>query len=138
MTATHAWSKPPEVFCERLQKFERQFDYPLNDTQRFRIEHSLDYERFFAAMGDSVTVVVENAGKILGVLSAAIRTLHLSDGRSEKWLYIGDVKIEKSARGRHVLKRLYMATHTWVDNRCTKAYSVVMDGTGVYTKHVYR
>lgn len=131
MTSTQAWSKPPQTYCEQLQEFERQFDYPLTDSQRFRIEHSLDYERFFAAMGDSVTVVVESAGKILGVLSAAIRTLHLSEGRSEKWLYIGDVKIEKSARGRHVLKRLFMTTHTWVDNRCTKAYSVVMDGTGV-------
>ena len=128
---THAWSKPPEVYRERLQQFEQQFDYPLTDTRRFRIEHSLDYERFFAAMGDSVTVVVENEGKILGVLSAAIRMLHLSNNQSENWLYIGDVKIERSARGRHVLKRLFIATRTWVGDRCTKGYSVVMDGTGV-------
>lgn len=131
MTSTHAWIKPPEVYCKRLQEFERQFNYPLTETQTFRIEHSLDYERFFAAMGDSVTVVVENAGNILGVLSATIRTLHKSCSRSEKWLYIGDVKVEESARGRHVLKRLFTATEAWVGSRCTKGYSVVMDGTGV-------
>lgn len=131
MTSTHAWSKPPEVYCERLQEFERQFDYPLTDTRRFRIEHSREYERFFAAMGDSLTVVVENAGKILGVLSGAIRTLNITKGKSEKWLYIGDAKIEESARGRHVLKQLFKATQSWVGIKCTKAYSVVMDGTGI-------
>ena len=131
MTSTHAWSKPPEVYCKRLQEFERQFDYPLTDTRRFRIEHSREYERFFAAMGDSLTVVVENAGKILGVLSGAIRTLHITKGKSEKWLYIGDTKIEESARGRNVLKQLFKATQSWVGIKCTKAYSVVMDGTGV-------
>ncbi len=87
-------------------------------------------------MGDSVIVVVENEGKILGVLSAAIRKLHLTENKTEKWLYIGDVKIEPSERGRHVLKRLFVATRTWVGNRCTKGYSVVMDGTGV-TPHMY-
>ncbi len=131
MTSTHTWSKPPEVYCERLQQFERQFDYPLTDSRRFRIEHSLDYERFFSAMGDSVTVAVENEGEILGVLSAAIRSLHLPEERIEKWLYIGDVKIKRSARGRTILKRLFVATRTWVGNRCSKGYSVVMDGTGV-------
>lgn len=131
MTTTHAWSKPPEVYCERLQEFERQFDYPLTETRRFRIEHSLDYERFFAAMGDSLTVVAEDAGKILGVLSAAIRTLYITKNKLEKWLYVGDVKIDKVARGRHVLKQLFMATYSWVGDKCEKGYSVVMDGTGV-------
>lgn len=131
MTLAHAWSKPPEVYCERLLEFEQQFDYPLTETRRFRIEHSLDYDRFFAAMGDSLTVVVENGGKILGVLSAAIRTLYITKSKGEKWLYIGDVKIDKAARGRHVLKQLFKVTYSWVGDKCKKGYSVVMDGTGV-------
>lgn len=131
MTVTHAWTETPPILRERLREFERQFDYPLNSNQRFRIEHSLEYERFFRAMGESVTVVTEKGGKILGVLSAVVRTLQLSKCESENWLYIGDVKIDELSRGRHVLKRLFMATQSWVGSKCSKGYSVVMDGTGV-------
>ncbi len=131
MIRTHVWSKPPPEYCERLREFELQFDYPLTDTARFRIEHSLEYERFFSTLGESLTVVVESGGTILGVLSSVIRTLRHSRGELEKWLYIGDVKIDPSARSGHVLKRLFLATRTWVGEKCTKGYSVVMEGTGV-------
>ncbi|MCY3885087.1 MAG: hypothetical protein OXG24_09275 [Gammaproteobacteria bacterium] len=136
MTVTHVWTKPPKLFCERLQEFERQFNYPLNANQRFRIEHSFEYERFFRAMGSPVTVVAEKNGNILGVLSATVRTLSLSETECENWLYIGDVKIDEASRSRHVLERLFIATQSWVGTKCSKGYAVVMDGTGV-TPHMY-
>ncbi len=129
--STHVWARVPQGFCNKLREFERQFDYPLNAHQRFRIEHSLDYTKFFAAMGEAATIVVERKGSILGVLSATIRTLELERGKSESWLYIGDVKISPIHRGKRVLHLLFAATNTWVGGRCSKGYSVVMDGTNV-------
>ena len=129
--STHVWRKPPHEICLDLQEFERQFDYPLNAQNRFRIEHSLDYGRFFAAMGDSATIVVARDRDILGVLSATIRSLETEAGSSERWLYVGDVKIDKNSRGRRVLHLLFGATRSWVNERCERGYAVVMDGTSV-------
>lgn len=129
--STHVWSQVPRDFCDKLHEFERQFDYPLNAQHRFRIEHSVDYTKFFAAMGEAATIVVEREGTILGVLSATIRTLELERGKSERWLYIGDVKISPKHRGKRVLHLLFAAARTWVGGRCSKGYSVVMGGTNV-------
>ncbi len=129
--STHIWSQVPRNFCVKLREWERQFDYPLNDQQRFRIEHSLDYGNFFAAMGDAATIVVERHGTVIGVLSASIRTLDLGKGRSERWLYVGDVKINRTDRGKRVLHLLLGAIRSWVGDRCDRGYSVVMGGTRV-------
>lgn len=91
----------------------------------------MDYGKFFAAMGDAATIVVERHGTIQGVLSASIRTLELEKGRSERWLYVGDVKVNRKDRGKRVLHLLLGATRSWVDKRCSKGYSVVMGGTSV-------
>ena len=131
MSTTFTLTDPDVDTCDQLLAFERQFDYPLNEQNRFRIQHSQDYNRFFRAMGEAVTVVYRHSEVIRGVLSGSLRTLVNKAGESERWLYIGDVKIQAAFRRQLVLSRLFKATVAWVGGRCDRSYSVVMEGTAV-------
>ena len=58
-----------------LERFERQFTYPLGSGRSFRISHGDDYVRFFRAMGEARCFVAERDRRVLGVLGAALRPL---------------------------------------------------------------
>lgn len=122
---------PPAEIGAALEEFETQFRYPLGDEQSFSISHGRDYITFFTAIGEPTLVVAEHRGRILGTISAAMRTLRFPDGTERKVAYIGDLKISPGARGGVVLGRILETMHTTLAGPANGiAYGVVMDGTG--------
>ena len=112
-----------------LARFERSFSYPLGPTGRFRIDHGEDYARFFHAMGEARCFVAEHAGKIGGVIAAAIRRVGLPDGTERDACYLGDLKIAPSLRGGRTLFELARNVRAWLPPSIVSAFAVVMDGT---------
>lgn len=120
---------PPPSLAAALDAFERQFRYPLGPGRSFRIEHGLDYPRFFRAMGDGVCFVTEQESRVTGVIGVVLRRLSCPDGAEKTVLYIGDLKLDPAARGGRTLLRLAEAVRAWVGTRVDAAYGVVMDRT---------
>jgi hypothetical protein len=131
MTVHLLRASPPPELAESLDRFEEQFRYPLGPGRFFRIAHGEDYPRFFRAVGESACFVAEREGKVLGVISAALRRLALPGGEERPVVYLGDLKIAPPARGGRTLPRLAGAVRPWVGARAEAAFSVVMDGTPV-------
>lgn len=123
--------QPPPELARALEQFETQFVYPLGPGRSFRISHGADYPRFFRAMGEAACFVAERDGCVLGTLGAALRRLVLPDGRAQRVLYLGDLKVAPSARGGRALSRLLEKGRQWVGTRVEAAFGVVMDGTPV-------
>src|SRR5262249_46392252 len=121
--------KPPSELAYALQKFEKDFDYPLGSSRRFRISHGEDYGFFFRTMGRSVVFVAEERGQVVGSLAMALRTLWMADGTEQTVAYIGDLKVSSSRRGGWVLARLAKAGCSWARGKTNMAFSVVMQGT---------
>ncbi len=122
---------PPVSLGIALEEFEAQFRYPLGPDTTFSISHGRDYITFFTAMGDATLIVAEHHGRVLGTLSAAIRSLQFPDGSTQRVAYLGDLKIAPSARGSTVLGRILQAMHAHLAEASGgRAYGVVMDGTG--------
>lgn len=121
---------PPAELGAALEEFEAQFRYPLGESQSFSISHGRDYITFFAAIGEPTLVAAEHRGRILGTLSAALRTLRFPDGTEQRVAYLGDLKIAPDSRGGVVLARIMetMFRDLSVPANGT-AYGVVMDGT---------
>lgn len=120
---------PPTELATALTEFENQFRYPLGSDSFFRISHGRDYPRFFRAMGTNVCLAAERDGKILGVISAARRTLSLPSGARKEVAYVGDMKVAPGTLGGRVLFRLILGLRSWATGFAQAAYSVVMDGT---------
>jgi hypothetical protein len=120
---------PPPELARALERFEEQFRYPLGPGRFFRIAHGEDYPRFFRAMGEGACFVAEREGSILGVIGAALRRLALPSGEERLVVYLGDLKIDPSARCGRALPRLAEAVRQWVAARAEAAFAVVMDGT---------
>ena len=120
---------PDARLAAALERFEREFTYPLGEGRRFRIAHGGDGWRFFAALGEAVYIVAERDGEVVGVLGAALRQVRRPDGSDTTALYIGDLKIAASARGGLVLIRMLRALRKWVGPSVDAAFAVVMDGT---------
>ena len=112
-----------------LERFERQFTYPLGPGRSFRISHGDDYVRFFRAMGEARCFVAERDRRVLGVLGAALRPLVFPGGERRTALYLGDLKVDPSVQGGRMVLRLAAAVATWLDERTDLAFGVVMDGT---------
>jgi hypothetical protein len=123
-------SASPEL-ARGLDRFEVQFRYPLGPGRFFRIVHGEDYPRFFRAMGEGACFVAEREGRVLGVIGAALRRLALPSGEERTVVYLGDLKIDPTARSGRTLPRLAGAVRQWVGARAEAAFSVVMDGTSV-------
>ncbi|MEK6233212.1 MAG: hypothetical protein N2C14_00715 [Planctomycetales bacterium] len=123
---------PEPALTVALAEFERQFRYPLGKDGWFRISHGEDYTRFFRSLSSESACWAaqeESTGEVLGVLSAARRTLRAPDGSSEEVVYLCDLKVSPQARGSRVLLRLFKAAEAWNAGRCRKAFAVVMGGT---------
>ena len=131
MTILKLQGLPPENLSLALVAFESQFHYPLGPGRSFRIAHSEDYPRFFRAVGEGVTFVAVQKGRVLGTVGVAMRQLLMPDGTDRLVSYIGDLKIAEEDRGRRVLWRLIGAVKAWVRERqeVDAAFGVAMDGT---------
>ncbi len=124
---------PPEWLGEALERFERQFSYPLGSGQRFRIAHGRDYLPFFQAMGTASVLVVERAGEVMGTLARVERLASLpGHGTAPKLVhYLCDLKVADGARGSRVLPLLMRETRRQIEaSGSLSCYAVVMGGTG--------
>ncbi len=126
---------PPADLAAALAEFEAQFTYPLGTTLRFRIDHGPDYSAFFRAIGPGCCVVAVDAGAVIGVVGAALRTMRLADGCEITAAILGDLKLASTARSGVVLRRLIRAVTTWIDHRTELGIGVVMAGTAVTPEH---
>ena len=135
MTVHRLIASPSQELARALDQFEEQFRYPLGPGRFFRISHGEDYARFFRAMGEGACFVDERGGRIMGVISAALLHLAFPDGRERSVVYLGDLKIDPSARSGRTLPRLAQALRQWVGSRTEAAISVVMDGTPMTPTH---
>lgn len=125
---------PPAGVASALERFERQFTYPLGIGRSFHISHGEDYPRFFRAIGGTgagVSFVAESAGgEILGTLGVALRSVQLPGGEVVTSAYLGDLKTVPDPRRARTLVALAAKAYAWGRGRGgTAAYGVVMDGT---------
>ncbi|WP_395751143.1 N-acetyltransferase [Prosthecobacter sp.] len=130
----HTLREPPPAWLgEALERFERQFDYPLGEGRRFRISHGRDYLPFFAAMGEATVNVAEAGGEVLGTLVRVERWLecdHATPPR-RRVHYLCDLKVSPHARCTGLLAHLMWETRLQVAQSGAHAcYGIVMDGTG--------
>jgi hypothetical protein len=135
----HALNAPPDPWLgAALEEFERQFEYPLGATGRFRIAHGREYLTFFQAMGAATVSVAERDGQVLGTLARVRRTLTLraagapaSDASIASAHYLCDLKVAPTQRGSTTLPRLIAAAKRQIlASEIQSCYCVVMDGTG--------
>lgn len=128
----HCLEQRPEPWlAQALERFERQFDYPLGPETRFRISHGRDYLPFFQAMGLARVYVIERSGEILGTLAHIERMMETA-GRVDPLVhYLCDLKIAPAARGGRVLASLFGEAKRRIALSSSHAcFSVVMGGTG--------
>ncbi|WP_395742396.1 N-acetyltransferase [Prosthecobacter sp.] len=124
---------PPTWLGEALERFERQFDYPLGNGARFSISHGRDYLPFFAAMGDATVIVAEAGGVVLGTLARVERWMHCphTAPHPRRVHYLCDLKVSPSARGSRVLAHLLREARRQIMSSGAHAcYGIVMHGTG--------
>ena len=62
---------------QKLFNFKQLFDYPFDEIQRFRIDHSPDYSAFYRSIGESTTLIAEANNQIIAAISIAIRTIRI-------------------------------------------------------------
>ena len=106
MTLHHLREAPPQALANALAEFEKQFTYPLGPGRTFRISHGDDYTRFFGAMGEPSCFVMEEDGRVLGVLCVSERRMLLPDGGEKTVAYIGDLKVDPAAGNAFVFPKL--------------------------------
>ncbi|MDF1666250.1 MAG: hypothetical protein P1V97_31135, partial [Planctomycetota bacterium] len=109
MTVHCFHAAPPPELQSALSQFELQFDYPLGESDRFRIDHSDDYSRFFRAMGRAAIFVDEEKGVVLGVLSCSRRRILDPEGNAIEAIYLCDLKVQDCPKKGRVLLRLLKA-----------------------------
>jgi hypothetical protein len=130
MTLHHLRQPPEPALGAALERFEKQFQYPLGTDASFRISHGRDYLPFFRAIGDSTVIVAERDGEVVGTLAGVWRPLRFPGGEVQIAAYLCDLKVSPCARYGRIL--LTMARELESQARaagCTCGYSVVMDGT---------
>lgn len=124
---------PPAWLGEALERFERQFDYPLGNDGRFSISHGRDYLPFFAAMGDATVIVAEADGEVRGTLARVERWMDCTHAMPQRRRvhYLCDLKVSPAARGSRVLAHLMLEARRQIEQSSTRScYSIVMHGTG--------
>ena len=130
---------PPPDLARALAEFERQFTYPLGPGRTFSISHGDDYPRFFRAMGEAASLVLEEQGRVLGSLGIAVRRIQLPEGRLHTVAYFGDLKVDPVARKAFAFLKLAWAAEKWLHGKASTGFGVVMDGTSAtpdaYTGH---
>lgn len=140
MTILTLTAPPPADLADALDRFERQFVYPLGPGRSFRISHRLDYLPFFQAMGDTRVLVATRHNAVLGTLAIVTRRLLAEGGTTaaataqaatQPVHYLCDLKVSPESRGGAVLAALFRQAGQIVRASGTHAcYAVVMEGTG--------
>lgn len=129
-------TEPPPELAAALDRFERQFQYPLGPGRSFRVSHGARYLPFFRAMGEARILVATQEADVFGTLAIVTRRLTMLPGQDSTTPehpvhYLCDLKIAPGARGGAVLARLFEQAGEIVRNSGSHAcYAVVMQGTG--------
>jgi hypothetical protein len=132
---------------KQLKDFEAGFDYPLDDSRRFRIMHGKggDYFSFFTSLGKPVFYTVKNRKdntvvqvqegasivqkcpkeEMVGVICGIIRKFAIPGGRSERAWYLCDLKIKKELQGQHIPLHI-IGRVFWRYFQCLKWYFIAM------------
>lgn len=130
----HTLHEPPPAWLgEALERFERQFDYPLGNGGRFSISHGRDYLPFFFAMGAASVLVAEAGGEVLGTLARVERWMDCTHAMPQRRSvhYLCDLKVSPAARCSRVLAHLMLETRRQIEQSSTQScYGIVMNGTG--------
>jgi len=131
---------PAADLAEALDRFERQFVYPLGPGRTFRISHGRDYLPFFQAMGDARVLVAMQRDAVVGTLAIVTRRLAAegdatavvpAQAATRPVHYLCDLKVSPESRGGAVLAALFRQAGQFVRASGTHAcYAVVMEGTG--------
>lgn len=130
MTLHTLHEPPPAWLGEALERFERQFEYPLGAGGRFSISHGRDYLPFFAAMGDATVIVAEAGGEVLGTLARVERWM-LCRHERRRVHYLCDLKVSPQYRCSGLVARLMLEARLQVEQSGFHGcYGIVMDGTG--------
>lgn len=140
MTIRTLTAPPPADLAAALDRFERQFVYPLGPGRSFRISHGRDYLPFFQAMGDARVLVATRQDAVVGTLAIVTRRL-VAEGDATAAVsvqagtrpvhYLCDLKVSPESRGGVVLAALFRQAGQFVRASGTHAcYAVVMEGTG--------
>jgi len=114
--------------AEAMNAFEKEFSYPLGETDRFRISHQPHYLRFFQAMGKAHLLVAMKGDTVLGSL-VTVRRQIIVGGEQLDAHYFCDLKILPATRGSRTLARLFAATQSRIRaaGGSLACYGVVMD-----------
>jgi hypothetical protein len=90
-------------YNEKLHNFEKEFSYPLGQSN-FYIKHGeKDYFEFFDQMGETHYFVAEDKGKVVGAGCAILR----EDEYNKKYWYLCDFKIISEYRGKKILEKMF-------------------------------
>jgi hypothetical protein len=122
------------ALSRKLCEFEALFDYPLGNSQRFRIDHSTDYTAFYRAIGEARTWMIDSGDSIIAAISTAVRSVKIQ-GEPKRIAYIGDLKIHPQHQSGRVLFHIARCLQPLLEQTATFAYGVVMDGTQFTPEH---
>jgi hypothetical protein len=123
----HQFNSIPNEWNHRLLQFESGFSYPLGETQRFIIDHSPDYGRFYQSLGEEATFLfAEEKSKVIGGVALVLRVLVNSFSESRVW-YLGDLKVIPTWRGTRMLLKLAFPIFSKARAKCPRAIGIVMD-----------
>lgn len=102
-------------YVEQLRALEGGISYPIDDGRdRFVLSHGPAYHPFFSSMGDAHFVLALDGGRVVGCIAAVRKTVH-ANGVDVSAVYLGDLKVAPSARGRGVPARLlFFALAQWL------------------------
>ena len=89
-----------------LRAIEASITYPI-DGDRFTIDHGAEYGAFLASLGEAYFLLPFEGDRLLGVIGAALRTVHRPGRSALKALYIADLKLIPEARGGRISRRLF-------------------------------
>ena len=93
-------------YVQSLKKIEVNILYPLeNGADSFRINHGKLYAPFFTNQGYKTRfLIIKDSQKVIGGIVGIWKNITISK-KTNKLLYVADLKLEKNYRGRGVIKR---------------------------------
>ena len=116
-----------------LKSFDQQFSYPLDAEHAFHVSHGINYNGYFDRIGEARHALMHTAtGDVVAIMSF-IRKLIELDGKQYYAMYVSDLKIDQSYRGKRIMEKFYHYLLTnprslWFYAGCPLLYFVGMEG----------
>ncbi|MBI3632563.1 MAG: hypothetical protein HY225_03885 [Candidatus Vogelbacteria bacterium] len=94
------------VYQQSLEDLEKEFSYPLSGGRSFKISHGSDYKAFFDQMGEAQFILAHDGNDLVAVMTATYKDIMIG-GEVRKALYLADLKVRSSHRGKILGLRMY-------------------------------